>query len=46
MGGNMSIHSILYVITTVLFVLAGFGVPAKVRWEWLAFAALTLSLLI
>lgn len=42
----MQTHLVLYIIACVLFSLAGFAVPAKVRWEWLAFAVLTLTLII
>lgn len=40
-----NIDIILYIIAAVLFGLAGFNVPAAVRWEWLAFCVLALSLL-
>lgn len=46
----MSFDQVLYVLALVLFILAGLGVswPAHspLRWEWLAAAALTLSLLV
>jgi hypothetical protein len=42
----MNIDIILYIIATILFGLAGFNVPAAVRWEWLAAALLTLSLVV
>ena len=41
-----NIDLVLYLIATVLFGLAGFNVPAAVRWEWLAFAVLALSLVV
>jgi len=37
---------ILYIIAFVLFCLAGFNVPAAVRWEWLGAAVLVLSLVV
>lgn len=41
-----SIDFILYLVAAVLFGLAGFNVPAAVRWEWLAFCVLALSLVV
>jgi hypothetical protein len=40
------IDLVLYVIAAVLFGLGGFNVPAAVKWESLAFMALTLSLIV
>jgi len=36
----------LYIVAFVLFCLAGFNVPAAVRWEWLGVAVLVLSLIV
>lgn len=41
-----NIDMVLYIIAVVLFGLAGFNVKAAVRWEWLAFCVLALSLVI
>ncbi len=41
-----SIDLILAIVACILFFLAGFNVPAAVRWEWLAAAVLTLTLVI
>lgn len=41
----LSIDIVLYVIAAVLFGLAGFNVPASVRWEPLAFCVLVISLI-
>ena len=43
---TLSIDIILYLIAAVLFGLAGFNVPASVRWEPLGFMVLALSLVI
>ena len=42
---TLSVDLILYIIAAVLFALAGFNVPASVRWDALAFGVLTLSLI-
>jgi hypothetical protein len=42
----LNIKLILYIAAIVLFALAGFNVPAAVRWEWLAFSVLTITLAI
>jgi len=39
-----NIDLVLYIVAVILFGLAGFNVPATVRWEWLAFAVLTVTL--
>ena len=39
-----SIDLVLAIIAAILFFLAGFNVPAAVRWEWLAFGLLALTL--
>lgn len=42
----LSIDLVLYIIAAVLFGLAGFNVPARVRWEWLAAMVLVISLIV
>jgi hypothetical protein len=42
----LSVDFVLYIIAFVLFCLAGFSVPATVRWEWLGAAVLVLSLIV
>lgn len=41
----LSIDLVLYLVAALLFCLAGFNVPARVRWEWLAAAVLVVSLI-
>ncbi len=41
-----NIDLILAIVATVLFCLAGFNVAAPVRFEWLAAAVLTLTLVV
>lgn len=43
---TLGIDLVLYVIAAVLFGLAGFNVPAAVRWQDLAFMVLTISLIV
>lgn len=42
----MPIDFLLYVTAMVLFILASLPLSLKVRCEWLAFAALTLTLIV
>lgn len=43
---TLSMDLVLYLVSAVLFGLAGFNVPAAVRWEWLAFCVLVISLIV
>lgn len=38
----MSIKVILYIISAIFFIMAGFSVP-RARWEWFAAAAFVLT---
>jgi len=38
----MSVHTLLYVLAFVFFLLAALGAP-KFSWQWLAFASLVLA---
>lgn len=43
---TVGIDLFFYIAAAILFGLAGFNVPAAVRWEWLAFCVLVLSLVV